>query len=153
MSHKLKVIDDSKPWYAEGLPFKCTECGKCCTGAPGYIWVSEQEIKNIANHLNLTIKEFSKRYLRLAKGRLSLNELPKTYDCIFLKDNKCQIYSVRPTQCRTFPWWPQNLKTEEDWQEAAKYCEGIQQNAPRVPLDIIEQQRIIQQQAINATKS
>jgi hypothetical protein len=151
MSQKLKIIENSKPWYADGLPFKCTECGKCCTGAPGYIWLNEKEIQAIADHLNLSIKEFSIKYLRLAKGRLSLKEHPTTYDCVFLKDNKCEIYSVRPTQCRTFPWWPQNLKTEKDWQEAAKYCEGINLNAPLTPLDTIEHQRKIQEQAANAT--
>ena len=35
---------DGKPWYAEGLRFKCTECGQCCTGAPGYVWVNEEEV-------------------------------------------------------------------------------------------------------------
>ncbi len=155
MREKLNIIKDSKPWYAEGLPFKCTECGQCCTGAPGYIWVNEKEIQDIADFLNLSIKEFSDKYLRLVNGRLSLKENLKTssttsYDCVFLKNNKCEIYSVRPTQCRTFPWWPQNLKTKKDWQEAAKYCEGINQNVPLTPLDVIEQQLTIQEKATNA---
>ena len=66
---------------------------------------------------------------------------------IFLKDKKCQIYSVRPTQCRTFPWWPQNLKSEKEWQEAARYCEGIHPEASLVPFETIEQQRSIQENA------
>ena len=141
----LNVIQDNPTWYANGLRFECTGCGQCCTGAPGYIWVDEEEIQQIADYLDLTIEEFSKRYLRRVKGRLSLLELPKTFDCIFLKERKCQIYPVRPMQCRTFPWWPQNLKSEKEWQEAARTCEGIHEDAPLVQLEIIEQQRTIQE--------
>lgn len=142
---KLKVIKDQSPWYSEGLHFECTGCGQCCTGSPGYIWVNQEEIQEIAEHLNLTIKEFSRRYLRHVKGRLSLLEMPKSYDCIFLKDKKCQIYSVRPGQCRTYPWWPQNLKTESDWEEAAHFCEGIRKEAPLVKIEIIQKQLGIQE--------
>jgi uncharacterized protein len=142
----LKIIkEEDTPWYANGLRFECTGCGQCCTGAPGYIWVNEQEIQEIAAYLKLSIDDFSHRYLRLVEGHLSLLELPTTYDCIFLKDKKCQIYSVRPTQCRTFPWWPRHLKSEKDWEEAAKSCEGIHCNAQLVSAEQIEKQRTIQE--------
>lgn len=147
----LKVIKDEttespkQSWYANGLRFECTGCGQCCTGAPGYIWVTKEEIAQIAEHLQLHIDEFSRLYVRRVKGQFSLLEHPKTYDCVFLKNKKCQIYSVRPTQCRTYPWWPKNLKSEKDWQEAAKYCEGIHLNAPIVNPELIEQQLAIQE--------
>ena len=101
------------------IRFQCTECGACCTGAPGYVWVKEEEIANMATFLKLSVSEFSKRYIRRVGQRLSLIE-KKNYDCVFLKDKKCQLYSVRPKQCRTFPFWP-HLK----WEEAAQFCEGI----------------------------
>lgn len=142
---KLAMIQNQDPWYSQGLSFQCTGCGQCCTGAPGYIWVNEQEILEIAQFLNLSISEFSKRYLRKVNDRFSLLEMPKNYDCIFLKDKKCQIYSVRPTQCRTYPWWPQTLKDEKAWKEAAKFCEGIRIDAPLVPFDEIEKQKKIQE--------
>jgi uncharacterized protein len=145
MSRSLKVLPEEKPWYADGLRFQCTECGQCCTGAPGYTWVSEEEIATIAYHLNLSLKEFSKRYLRRVMGRQALLELPRTYDCIFLKDKKCQIYSVRPKQCRTFPWWRQNLSSPEAWEEAAKHCEGINPMAPLVPGEVIQEQLDLQE--------
>ena len=149
MNKKLKIVKEELPWYAKGLNFKCTECGKCCTGAPGYVWLNEQEISQIAQYLGLSIEEFTKRYLRTVNGRLSLKEHPKTYDCVFLKDKKCEIYSLRPTQCRTFPWWPWNLKTEKGWQEAAQYCEGIRPDAPLVEFCQIEEQRLIQERESN----
>lgn len=138
MSQTLNVIQDNSPWYAAGLRFKCTECGQCCTGSPGYAWVTELEIIEIANYLKMTIDDFSRKYIRRIEDRFALLEHPINYDCVFLKDKKCQIYPVRPTQCKTFPWWQQNLKTEADWQAAAEFCEGINSSAPLVPFNEIQ---------------
>lgn len=140
MKNLLPVIEEEKPWYVHGLRFECTQCGKCCTGAPGYTWVTEEEVATISAHLNLSIPEFMRKYVRVVRNRLSLLEHSKTYDCVFLKDKKCQIYSVRPTQCRTFPWWPELLRSKEEWEEAAKYCEGIRPDAPVVPFATIQDQ-------------
>lgn len=131
-------------WYKEGLRFKCTECGKCCTGAPGYVWVNEEEMEAMADFLKLTLKEFKMRYVRRVGQRFSLLESKQTYDCIFLKDKKCGVYGARPTQCRTYPWWPHNLKSEESWDETARTCEGIHPEAPLVKAETIEEQLLVQ---------
>lgn len=133
------------PWYKEGLAFKCTGCGQCCTGAPGYIWVSEEEVIRIAQHLKMTVEAFSRRYLRRVGNRLSLREHSKTFDCVFLEGKKCTVYPVRPTQCQTFPWWPENLESPEAWQETAGRCEGINPEAPCVSLETIEEERLRQE--------
>jgi len=132
---------DPKPWYSSGLRFKCTECGQCCTGAPGYVWVSEEEAATMAQHLKLTPSQFRQKYIRRVGDRDSLLEDSRTFDCIFLKDKKCQIYQVRPKQCRTFPWWQHNLHSEKQWNEAGKYCEGINHpDAPLIPENTIAEQ-------------
>lgn len=141
MSESLKLISDTPVWYAEGLRFKCTECGACCSGGPGYTWVNPEEIQAMAQHLGLSVEEFGKQYLRKVDGRYALLErknLQGDYDCIFLKDKKCQLYHLRPKQCRTFPWWVQNLQSPNDWQAAAQRCEGISPSAPIVPLETIQ---------------
>jgi len=139
--NKVLSILNNEPWYKEGLSFKCTGCGACCTGSPGYTWVSEAEIATLAAHLNLTVKEFGRKYLRYVEDRYSLLEDPLTYDCIFLKDNRCSVYQHRPTQCRTFPYWPSTLYTKEAWLEAAKFCEGINhKDAEIVPTETIEKE-------------
>lgn len=121
-------------WYKEGLRFKCTGCGNCCTGAPGYVWVDDQEIEEMAHFLKITREEFEKKYTRVVQGKRSLLEHPKNYDCIFLKDKKCMLYSARPRQCRTFPWWKENLSSPAAWKEAARWCEGISEDAPLISL-------------------
>lgn len=133
---------DSLPWYKEGLRFKCTECGKCCTGSTGFVWVRQEEMEAMATSLNMPLEQFKKKYIRQRDNRYALIE-KKTpqgdYDCIFLKDKKCQVYQARPLQCRTFPWWKENLTSEESWNLAAEECEGINDQAPLLPYSQIVQ--------------
>lgn len=114
-----------EPWFAEGLKFKCTGCGKCCTGSPGYVFLSHTDLENLSQHLKLSIDEFTKQYTRYVDGQYALLDHPTSYDCVFLKENKCTVYEARPIQCRTFPWWVQHLRDENDWTAAAERCEGI----------------------------
>lgn len=128
------------PWYKDGLKFKCTGCGKCCTGQPGYVFVSKEEIAQMAKALDLSERDFKIRYIRNRDNRFALVEKKNTdgeYDCIFLKGKACQIYEARPKQCRIFPWWAENLTTPESWKLAAAYCEGINDEAPLVSFDEI----------------
>lgn len=125
-------MEKTDVWYHKGLSFKCTGCGECCTGSPGYVWVSDEEMSSIAKHLNLTLETFRKKYVRQVGDRYALLEMPKNFDCVFLEGKKCQIYSVRPKQCQTFPWWKENVSSPKAWKEAAKRCEGI--NHPDAPL-------------------
>jgi uncharacterized protein len=116
-------------WYADGLRFACTQCGACCSGAPGYVWVDGDEIDAIAAQLGLTAEQVNLRYVRrVGRGR-SLLEKPGG-DCIFLErrpagSTGCQIHAVRPTQCRTWPFWKSNLASAEAWRQAARGCPGI----------------------------
>lgn len=121
----LAVVQGDETWYKAGLAFKCTGCGKCCTGSPGYVWVTHEEIVALADYLKLSLSDFSKLYLRLVNGRYALKEKMPNYDCIFLDGKQCSVYSLRPKQCKTFPWWVQNLETPEDWEMASRRCEGI----------------------------
>lgn len=130
---------DIPSWIDKGLPFKCTGCGQCCTGAPGYVWVTEDEIVAMAEYVQLSLSDFTKRYVRKVGDRLALLERPRNYDCVFLKDKKCQIYPVRPQQCKTFPWWKENISSPEAWKQVGEYCEGVDHpEAPVIPVEEIK---------------
>jgi uncharacterized protein len=149
---KLNVLSPGKaddPWYAGGLKFTCSQCGNCCTGGPGYVWISREEIVRLAEYLKITPEETVEKYCRKLGGRFSLKEKrgPGGYDCIFLteveadpgppgrelakgeqvplKRRGCSVYPVRPLQCRTWPFWPENLESRRRWDEAAVRCHGM----------------------------
>lgn len=111
-------------WYKEGLRFECQRCGACCTGAPGYVWVTDEETDAIARFLGVPREEFARKYLRRAGSRDSLIELSDGR-CIFYMGDFCQIYPVRPSQCRTFPFWETVIASPESWQRSQKACPGI----------------------------
>lgn len=129
----------TKPWYHEGLRFSCTQCGKCCTGAPGVVWITKEEAQSMADFLNITLENFLKTYTRIVDGKRSLKEDAKTYDCIFLKDRQCKVYGNRPKQCRTFPFWKENVKSKQSWDQLKSYCEGINhEDAPVIAFSDIQ---------------
>lgn len=115
----------SEVWYKEGLKFKCTQCGQCCTGAPGFVWVDKEDVKKLAHALEISEEAFLKTYCRKVGARISLLEKAANYDCIFLKNQKCSLYEARPKQCKKFPWWKDTIKSKAAWQEAKLSCEGI----------------------------
>jgi Fe-S-cluster containining protein len=116
----------SAPWYHDGLRFQCTQCGDCCTGSPGYVWVNKAEIEQLAAAVGCTdIDEFSEQYVRQIGVRRSLKEYPNG-DCVFFdnRTRKCQVYDARPRQCRTWPFWDSNLKSPETWEQTCQVCPG-----------------------------
>ncbi|MHC4566510.1 MAG: YkgJ family cysteine cluster protein [Planctomycetota bacterium] len=124
------MVKDKTPWYAAGLHFECNECGGCCSGpGEGYIWVTKPEIEFIAEHLKMTVEQLRQRYMRRVGLRTTIIEEPTTKDCIFLTEpagqRGCAIYPVRPSQCRSWPFWPENLKSPGAWNKAAQKCPGI----------------------------
>ncbi len=115
-----------KPWYHKGLKFTCSGCGDCCTGAPGYVWVNQQEVKDLAQAVGIEdVEEFEKLYVRKVGIRRSLKEFPNG-DCVLFDEatRKCSVYNARPRQCRTWPCWDSNLKTPEAWEETCRACRG-----------------------------
>ncbi|TVQ60070.1 MAG: YkgJ family cysteine cluster protein [Phycisphaerales bacterium] len=120
-------------WYSEGLRFECTQCGACCTGAEGYVLVSDEESRAIAARIGMSVEAFRRKYTHMTPAGRSLTEVVTEHgrDCVFLDRESvpgkavCSLYEDRPMQCRTFPWWPETLRSEKSWARTAKACEGV----------------------------
>ncbi len=145
---KLSIFNHSKePWYQEGLRFKCTGCGKCCTGAPGFVFLTDADVEKLLHHLKISKQEFVERYTKSFNDRLSLRDDTPNYGCIFLKEGKyCQVYQARPMQCKTYPYWLGNISSKAQWIEESERCEGI--NHPDAPL--ISKEEIEKNAALHA---
>jgi Fe-S-cluster containining protein len=113
-----------EPWYHDGLQFECTQCGHCCTGEPGYVWVDEQEVAALAAFRGETPAQTEVLATRLAAGRRTLRE-KLNGDCVFYdRAGGCTVYPVRPRQCRTWPFWESNVRSPQAWKETCKVCPG-----------------------------
>jgi Fe-S-cluster containining protein len=97
------------------------------------VWFDETEAQAMADALGVEVREFYQRYAKRKMGRWTLEEVKtkeRKYDCVFLeRDEKgrglCSIYKVRPTQCRTWPFWDSNLTSPRQWAMAAQTCPGM----------------------------
>jgi hypothetical protein len=85
----------------------------------------------MAEFLGLDLDTFTHRYAYREGGRYSLNEKPgkSGLDCIFLEEHEgkriCSVYPVRPVQCRTWPFWSDNLKSPAAWETSSQKCPGM----------------------------
>lgn len=116
-------------FWSTGLQFTCQRCSRCCRHDPGVVLLSAFEIITIAKQLQCSVKTFLAHYCRPiynASGyRVSLQE-KQNFDCIFWElGTGCTIYTVRPLQCSTFPFWENLLRDKTIWDDEAKYCPGI----------------------------
>lgn len=117
---------DDQRWYQDGLRFQCTQCGNCCTGAPGYVWVNKQEVQQLAAQMGMASQqEFEDQYVRRIGIRKSLREFPNG-DCVFFdtESRRCSVYQARPRQCRSWPFWDSNLRDPAAWEDTCRICPG-----------------------------
>ena len=128
-------------WYQDGLKFGCRQCGRCCIGEPGFVWVDEDEITAMAKRLGLRREAFLLNFVRQTGSRKSLIELPNG-DCIFFdrEIKGCKVYEQRPTQCKTWPFWNCNIDTPGSWKKTVKFCPGCNKGDLH-PVDEIEDKR------------
>jgi Fe-S-cluster containining protein len=120
----MSAAAEPDPWYKDGLRFRCTRCGHCCTGEPGFVWVDEDDLAAIAEFRGETLAEVTGLYTKKAGRGLSLRERANG-DCVFYdRQRGCTVYPVRPPQCRTWPFWQSNVATPEDWSHTCEVCPG-----------------------------
>lgn len=122
-------------WYSKGLCFECTQCGDCCSGTSGIVEFSYEEAQGMAAALGLGYEDFLERYALRHGPTWILREVERgdgeTFDCVLLARDpdtgktRCTVHGQRPMQCRTWPFWPENLRSPRTWRQARKECEGI----------------------------
>jgi len=114
-------------------------CGNCCSGSSGTVRFTEDEAERMALKLKVSLPDFYQLYTRKqGRGANAWRELKEVkvegkrgwYDCVFLDRVSvpgkalCKLYEERPTQCKTWPFWPDILETPKSWELAGKGAEG-----------------------------
>lgn len=142
-------------YHTQSIRFKCTKCSHCCYGGKyAYVRAGSDEIEKIIAFMEIDADKFKSEYLiKLVdhgygirmKYSVLAKALNKKGHCMLLNsEGKCSVYPVRPTQCRTYPFWPEILISEEKWNNERQRCEGIQQG------EIIQTEYIEQQKKLSA---
>jgi len=72
--------------------------------------------------LDIPRKEFMKNFCSRLEGNLILRF--RKGSCPFLDNGTCSIYKVRPVQCRSWPFWEENLDEWTWHEEVAAICPG-----------------------------
>ena len=112
----------------KGIRFECQGSSNCCVsrGSYGFVYLSNRDILKLTKHFNKKKIDFIKKYCSKTEKLIHLKELKKNKgNCIFLKNNKCTVYKNRPTQCRTWPFWNENMNTKKWNKDISKNCPGI----------------------------
>lgn len=75
----------------------CTQCANCCKQLePG---IEDHELIQLAEHEKLSPEEFKSLHTAFDGQSVFL----KTKPCMFLRDCKCSIYTLRPAACSGYP--------------------------------------------------
>lgn len=113
--------------YPVAVRFQCLKCGICCGDTKEktrHILLLKTDAEQIATATLQPISEFTVKTNDKAPYSY---EMKKTEDgkCIFLENNCCTIYSVRPLICRFYPF---ELKIAHNGKYTFLYtpeCSGI----------------------------
>ena len=129
---------DDPRWYRAGLRFRCTQCGQCCqsNGEYEHLYLTQSDVLALAGELGLAEAIFRERYTQDAEGWTTLRAQGPA--CTFLTQaGQCSVYEARPMQCRTWPFWQENLEREV-WEGPLRaICPGLGQGE-RVPADEVD---------------
>ncbi|MDP6962614.1 MAG: YkgJ family cysteine cluster protein [Planctomycetota bacterium] len=131
-----------KNWWKYGVAFSCQRCAKCCHARDGiaYVYVNRRERAAIAAKLEVPLATFDQKYVDYqdhAKAHVKF----VGGKCMFLKNNQCSINAVKPTQCRTWPFWEEIMVSQESYkQQVLDFCPGSQVSQPTIAPESIADQ-------------
>lgn len=118
------------------IRFECLAgCSNCCQTADSFVFLTEDEALAIAKHLALDVVQFKEWFTREVDDQLILKDGEEGH-CVFLEEGKCLIYEARPAQCRSYPFWPENLQNKASWRKTKELCPGIGQGRIYTPQEI-----------------
>ena len=124
-------------FIANGIHFTCTDCGRCCSGSPGIVALTPAECEALAAFLDCSPAGLLEQGVVPHDNGYRILEKPNG-DCLFF-DGRCTIYPVRPLQCRTYPFWRKNLRSQEAWHRTCAECPGIGQGRYYTPAEILDE--------------
>ncbi len=114
-------------WWADGIRFECQGSGKCCLsrGQYGYVYLTLEDRQRLARHFGLSTAAFTRKHCQKEDGYVRIAYEKSSDDCVFLEGKGCTVYEARPTQCRTWPFWPEVMGAKTWAREVEAFCPGV----------------------------
>jgi Fe-S-cluster containining protein len=100
--------------YPATVRFHCTKCGICCGDTKEktrHILLLNAEAEQIAKATAQPISAFARKIKNKTPYVYEMKKTAEKGKCVFLKNNRCTIYPLRPLICRFYPF---ELKTSQD---------------------------------------
>jgi uncharacterized protein len=108
----------------DGVRFTCQSgCTNCCD-QEGFVYLTETDLKRAATFTGMSARAFESKYVYRTRHQMRFRK-PRDRQCPFLVENGCSIHPAKPTQCRTFPFWPELIENRSAWRATARFCPGI----------------------------
>jgi Fe-S-cluster containining protein len=86
------------------------------------VYLTLEDRRRLARALGIPTRRFTREYCAKTDGLHHLRDTGP--DCLFLMEKRCSVYEARPTQCRTWPFWPENMSARA-WTAIAAFCPGV----------------------------
>lgn len=114
-----------KKLWEDGIQFECQGTGRCWVsrGTYGYVYLSIEDRRRLARSLKFPTLSFTRKYCIKTNEQFHLRN--HQGPCQFLNGNACSVYEARPIQCRTWPFWPENMNSRVWAREIKAFCSGI----------------------------
>jgi Fe-S-cluster containining protein len=106
--------------YPKKIRFKCERCALCCGDTKDRvrrILLLEVEAKSISQKTRRIVEDFAEK-LDGFEPYIYMMRKAKNGKCVFLKDDLCTIYQIRPVICRFYPF---ELKEDEHCKHVFAY--------------------------------
>ena len=113
--------------YPRNVRFKCVKCGVCCGNTQErtrHVLLLDEEANEIAKATNKSIYEFAIEIEQRAPYCYEMKKTKESGKCVFLRENRCVIYSKRPLICRFYPFGFTNWEQQKTFYYT-KECPGI----------------------------
>jgi len=114
--------------HPKKVRFECLKCALCCGDTKTrvrHVLLLKKEAKRISETTSKTIIEFAEKIEGHSPYFYEMQKTAQNGKCVFLKDNRCTIYELRPVICRFYPFELRLTKDEEYKFDFTKECPGI----------------------------
>ena len=124
--------------YPKNLHFTCNRCGLCCGDTPKkqrHVLMLKAEAEHIAAQTNQQIAEFADESSGTEPYVYEVHKTPEG-KCVFLQNDLCRIYELRPLICRFYPFKLETTPENADF-SATTECPSISK-AKTTEADVID---------------